>query len=671
MVLFSKEIHNEKSIHLNYQMCGITGFWDFSGQISAKHNLDIIEQVLKTLVHRGPNDSGIWLEPQAGLALGHRRLAILDLSPEGHQPMVSADDRYVITFNGEIYNFLDLRQQLKQLGYPFRGHSDTEVMLAAFSEWGLQVAVDRFVGMFAFALWDRQERTLHLGRDRIGEKPLYYGWMGNTFLFGSELKALKAHPEWRGEIDRNALALFMRHNYIPAPYSIYQGIYKLPPGTTLTLETANPKLTPTPIPYWSAQSVAESGIAHPFSGTDTDAIECLDRLLRDAIRQQMVADVPLGAFLSGGVDSSTVVALMQAQSRQPVKTFTIGFHEDSYNEAKDAKAVAQHLGTDHTELYVTPEEAIATIPKLPALYDEPFADSSQIPTFLVAQLARQYVTVSLSGDGGDELFGGYNRYFWGRRIWQQIGWMPHSLRNTAAHLLTARSPQAWNHTFTRLAPFLPKALKQRLPGDKLHKLAEVLGVESPEAMYLMLVSLWKNPASLVIGASEPMTALTNPQLRANLPDFSQQMMYLDTITYLPGDILTKVDRATMGVSLEARVPFLDHRVVELAWQIPLAMKIRNGQGKWLLRQVLYKYVPPNLIERPKMGFGVPIDSWLRGSLRDWAEDLLSETRLRREGFFDPQPIRQKWAEHLSGDRNWQYYLWNVLMFQAWLDPDLT
>jgi asparagine synthase (glutamine-hydrolysing) len=650
-------------------MCGIVGFWDNSQQFNTDQLVPMVQRMSDTLLHRGPDDGGTWVDAEAGIALGHRRLAIVDLSPEGHQPMVSPDGRYVIVFNGEIYNFLELRRQLEQLGHTFRGHSDTEVMLAAFSQWELEAAVSRFNGMFAFALWDRQERVLHLGRDRLGEKPLYYTWLGQTFLFASELKALRAYPNFNPEINRNALALYLRHNYIPAPYSIYQGVYKLPPACIFTVQLD--EVTAQPVPYWSAKSIAEAGISHPFTGSDTEAISQLDTLLRDAVSLRMVADVPLGAFLSGGIDSSTVVALMQAQRTQPVKTFSIGFCEDSYNEAQYAKAVAQHLGTDHTELYVTPAEAIAVIPKLPTLYDEPFADSSQIPTFLVAQLARQQVTVSLSGDAGDELFAGYNRYFWGRRIWQQVGWIPYPLRNAAASALTMRSPQAWNHTFASLSPLLPATLQQKNPGDKLHKLAEVLAVRNPEALYTGLVSHWKEPESLVLRSSEPVTALSDRQSWENLSDFTQQMMYLDTVTYLPDDILVKVDRATMGVSLEARVPLLDHRVVEFAWQIPLNLKIRNGQGKWLLRQVLYKYVPPSLIERPKMGFGIPIDAWLRDKLRDWAEDLLDERRLQQEGFFNPKPIRQKWSEHLSGDRNWQYYLWDVLMFQAWLDESKT
>ena len=646
-------------------MCGISGFWNLSRQFSTDRLQAIAQQMSDTLLHRGPDDGGIWIDAQVGLALGHRRLAIVDLSPEGHQPMVSADGRYVIVFNGEVYNFLELRGQLKSLGHKFRGHSDTEVMLAAFSQWGLDEAIKCFNGMFAFALWDRQERVLHLGRDRLGEKPLYYGWMGQTFLFASELKALKAHPNFQGEINRDALALFLRYNYIPAPYSIYKGIYKLPPGCVLTWNGTDTH--PTPVSYWSAKEAAELGVAEPFIGSEQEAVAQLEALLQKAVGLRMVADVPLGAFLSGGIDSSTVVALMQAQSSQAVKTFSIGFYEDAYNEAQYAKAVAKHLGTDHTELYVTPEETLAVIPKLPMLYDEPFSDCSQVPTFLLSQLAKHHVTVSLSGDGGDELFAGYNRYFWGRNIWYITGWIPKPLRQSVAQALTSLSPQNWERDFANFNALIPPQLRQFSNGDTLNKLAEILTVSHPEDMYKRLISHWKEPTALVLGSLEPTTVLSDSRCWAKVSSFTESMIYLDIVSYLPDDILVKVDRASMGVSLEGRIPLLDHRVVEFALRVPLSMKIRNGQGKWLLRQVLYKYVPKELIERPKMGFGVPIDRWLRGPLRDWAETLLDETRLREEGFFNPQPIRQKWTEHLAGDRDWQYYLWDVLMFQAWLD----
>lgn len=644
-------------------MCGITGFWDISRQISNDKLPQVVRQMSNTLTHRGPDDSGTWIDGEAGVALGHRRLAIIDLSPEGHQPMLSGDNRYAIVFNGEIYNFLELRRELEQLGHKFRGHSDTEIMLAGFSQWGIYSAVERFNGMFAFALWDRRERVIHLGRDRMGEKPLYYGFTGRTLLFASELKALKAYPDFHPEINRDALASFLRYSYISSPDSIYKGIYKLPPGCILSWDGDD--TPPEPKPYWQVKQAALMGISEPFQGSELEAVNQLEALLKDAVGLRMIADVPLGAFLSGGIDSSTIVALMQAQNSQQVKTFTIGFHEREYNEAQHAKVIAEHLGTNHTELYVTPEDTLTVIPKLPSLYDEPFSDQSQIPTYLVSQLAKESVTVSLSGDGGDELFAGYNRHFLGRSIWQKIGWIPPNLRHIAAGGITAITPGIWDNIFDKVNAVLPKNLRYSSWGDYLHKLAKVLPATNPQSMYAGLVSHWSQ--NIVIGASEHLNAVKAGQLKIDLPDFTQQMLYLDTVTYLPDDILVKLDRASMGVSLEGRIPMLDHRLVEFAWGLPLSMKIRDGMGKWLLRQVLYKYVPKELIERPKMGFGVPIDSWLRGPLREWAAELLDETKLHQQGFLNPQPILKLWEEHLSGKRNWQYHLWDVLMFQAWLE----
>ncbi len=639
-------------------MCGLAGVY-----ARTPPSEDSLRRMGRAIAHRGPDDSGVWLDPEAAMGLVHQRLSIVDLSPAGHQPMASPCGRYVIAFNGEIYNHSELRQTLAHSSW--RGHSDTETLLVAIATWGVEATLKQCIGMFAFALWDRKANTLTLARDRLGEKPLYYGWQGETFLFGSELKALKAHPAFRAEIDRNALTLFLRHNTIPAPYSIYKGIHKLLPGTFLQLHAGQKDSRP--VAYWSAQSTAEEGQRNLFRGSDAEAVAELERLLGHAVGGQMVADVPLGAFLSGGIDSSTVVALMQAQSARPVKTFTIGFNEAGYNEAEHAHVVARHLGTEHTELYVTPKDAMDVIPSLAAIYDEPFADSSQIPTCLVSRLARSHVTVSLSGDGGDELFGGYNRYFWARDLWRKLGWMPRPLRAALAGVLTTVPPASWNTAFQKLEQWLPARLRYANPGDKLHKAAEILAVRSPEEIYLGLVSHWKNPAQLVPGSHEPPTLLTDPAHRADLPDFEHRMMYLDTVTYLPDDILTKVDRAAMSVSLETRVPLLDHRVVEFAWTLPLAMKIRHGQGKWLLRQVLYRHVPQAVMERPKMGFGVPIDHWLRGPLKAWADALIEPGRLTREGFFDPMPIQRKWAEHQSGSRNWSYYLWDVLMFQQWLE----
>lgn len=649
-------------------MCGITGFVDGSGS-NVLALRERVEAMADQLVHRGPDDSGSWIDSSAGIAFGFRRLAILDLSPAGHQPMFSASGRFVIVFNGEVYNFASLRDQMEAKGHQFKGHSDTEVMLAVISECGLQGAVGRLVGMFSFALWDRQEHLLHLVRDRLGIKPLYFGWCGKTFMFGSELKALRAHPEFSLRLDRGALALYVRHNYIPQPHSIYEGISKLRPGCIFTLrrEEANVPGSGRVNAYWSAKEVAEEAARNPFSGSEYEAIEQLDTLLRESVRIRMVADVPLGAFLSGGVDSSTVVALMQAESTRPVRTFTIGFHEQAFNEAAHAKRVAKHLGTEHTELYITETEAQEVIPKLPSLFDEPFADQSQIPTYLVSTLARRIVTVSLSGDGGDELFCGYGRYFRARRLWKAVGRLPVAWLGSFARMIRLFSPQEWNRLVGRTFALLPEQCHLQRPGHRVHGLAECLSAGSGYELYRTIVSQWRHPAELVIGASEPTTLLSDHSEWPKDWSFSYQwMMFIDSVTYLPDDILVKLDRASMGVSLEARVPLLDHRVVEFAARIPLAMKLRARRSKWLLRQVLYRYLPPALVERPKMGFAVPIGAWLRGRLRDWAEDLISETRLHQDGVFRAEPIRKRWAQHLSEEADWSYHLWTILTFQEWL-----
>ena len=642
-------------------MCGITGFIEsFSGNHVELETR--VRRMVDALIHRGPDDGGAWVDVAIGMALGHRRLSILDLSPEGHQPMVSASGRYVISYNGEVYNFAELRSELEIAGAKFRGHSDTEVMLAAFEEWGIEKAVQRFVGMFAFALWDRVERHLTLVRDRLGEKPLYYGWCDKTFLFGSELKALCAHPLWRGDINQAVLASYMRYGYVPLPHSIYLGICKLLPGTWLKISADDPPgHMPVPITYWSAREVA---MQKPLTDlSDAAATDALDSLLRQAVGRQMISDVPLGALLSGGIDSSTIVALMQCQSSEPVRTFSIGFAESDYDEARYAKLIAAHLGTDHTELYLSAEEARGVIPRLPEIYDEPFGDSSQIPTHLVAALARKHVTVALSGDGGDELFGGYNRYFWGRSIWNRIGKLPQGMRSGVGRMMTALSPTEWD----RIGTLLPQRLRQPTLGDRIHKLASVIDIDGPDELYRRLISQHREPGLLIVGADETSIWADAEAAAFGRSDITERMMFHDLVGYLTDDILTKVDRAAMAVSLETRVPLLDYHLVEFAWRLPLAMKIRNGQGKWLLRQVLDRYVPHELIDRPKQGFGVPIDTWLRGPLREWAEELLDEDRLRREGYLHPAPIRKKWDEHLSGRRNWQYWLWNVLMFQAWLE----
>jgi asparagine synthase (glutamine-hydrolysing) len=641
-------------------MCGIAGF--FTPHPLPAGAADTARAMGERLRHRGPDGGDEWLDADAGIALVHRRLAIVDLSPAGFQPMASADGRWVITFNGEIYNHVELRRELEQAGRApaWRGHSDTEVLLAAIVAWGLESAIRRAVGMFAFALWDRQTRALTLGRDRLGEKPLYYGVQGGTLLFGSELKALQAHPAYRAGIDRGALALLLRLGYIPAPWCIHEGIRKLPPGTLLRL--ARPADVDTaPVPYWSVQEAADAGAREPLELDDVGAVDTLDRLLRQSIQGQRMADVPLGAFLSGGIDSSTTVAVMQALSSTPVSTFTIGLPDASLDESAEARAIARHLGTDHTELTVTPEEAQNVIPRLPGLYCEPFADPSQIPTFLVSQLARRHVTVALSGDAGDELFGGYDRYRWAR----QVASVPIALRRAGSAALRALPAQAWSALLAPVAPLLPRELRVGDRADRLRKLATVFGARTDDEVYGQIVSFWPRGACPAIAAPERATAFSEPA--PALCDFDARMMLLDMRTYLPDDILVKVDRAAMAASLETRVPLLDHRIVEFALRLPLHQKVRDGRGKWVLRQLLDRYVPRALVDRPKKGFGIPIHEWLRGPLRSWADDLLAEERLRRAGLIDPAPVRALWRQHLEGRSDWGYRLWPVLMFEAWRD----
>ncbi|HEY4013130.1 MAG TPA: asparagine synthase (glutamine-hydrolyzing) [Polyangiaceae bacterium] len=644
-------------------MCGIAGIWSFRGGTHAELSATA-QRMATALAHRGPDDAGVWVDPSAGIALGHRRLSIVDLSPLGHQPMTSASGRFVLTYNGEIYNFESLRSELAGRGHTFRGHSDTEVLLAAVEEWGASAALQRFNGMFAIALWDARDRALTLARDRFGEKPLYYGLSGDSLLFASELKAFRGHSSFRPRIDRSSLAQYLRYAYVPTPRTIFEGVRKLRPGASIRI-TDKDGVAQTPQSFWSLVAVAQRAEDHRFGGSDEEAIAELDETLRRSIRLRMIADVPLGAFLSGGIDSSTVVALMQAQSLRPVKTFTIGFHEAAYNEAGWAKAVAAHLGTDHTELYVTPDETRAVIPRLPAMYDEPFADASQIPTFLVSQLARRDVTVALSGDGGDELFGGYTRYAWAPTLWRPLSRVPAWARDWAAGVLRLPSPGIVDRALQRIDGFLPERLRQRTPAEKLQKAIDLLGAKSQDDVYFHLVSTWRDPSAIARVQEAPHEVLQNGALP--LRSFTERMMCADGMTYLPDDILVKLDRAAMSVHLESRAPMLDHDLADFAWRLPTDMKIRAGAGKWILREVLARYVPRALFERPKAGFGVPVGPWLRGPLRGWAEACLAQDRLRREGYLEPTAIRETWAAHLAGRTDASFRLWIILMFQAWLE----
>jgi asparagine synthase (glutamine-hydrolysing) len=646
-------------------MCGIVGLLSIGDGTLRQPVAEVARSMANSLVHRGPDDAGVWEDSVVPIALGHRRLAIVDISAAGHQPMPSSDGRFVIAFNGEIYNHLELRAEIESGAAPiqWRGHSDTETLLAAISIWGVEAALVKLVGMFAIALWDREKRDLWLVRDRMGEKPLYWGWAAGQFSFASELKAFSHIPGWKREVDKVALTQFLRYGYVPGPLSICKGIQKLMPGSWLRLSADDRAIVHGN--YWSLEAMARQQRLAVGESTETAMTDKLELLLRQSVQGQMLADVPLGAFLSGGVDSSLVVAVMQSISSRPIKSFTIGFDDTAYDEAVRARAVARHLGTEHTEMYVGDKDVREVIPRLPTLYDEPFADSSQVPTFLLAQLARQHVTVALSGDGGDELFGGYDRYRVAKRLWSVLSKWPTPCRRLAAAAVIAVPGKGWQAGYMALRKLRPATAHVSDAGDKLLKLAELLPAATDRELHLKMVSLKRDPRKIVIDASDEGTE-RGPSHYHGPSDFIEKMMYLDSMVYLPDDILVKVDRAAMGVSLETRVPLLDHRIVQFAWQLPLSLKIRDGQGKWLMRQVLDRYVPRSLIERPKVGFSAPIADWLRGPLREWAEALLDERKLAREGNLRPAVVRQIWEEHLSGYRNWQHLLWALLMFEAWL-----
>lgn len=637
-------------------MCGIYGFLTKS-PLSEGELIHSLNQSSESLFNRGPDACGVWTDTNSGVFLAHRRLSIVDLTPAGSQPMVSNNGRYVVILNGEIYNHKELRSQLLSENIVWKGNSDTETLINCIQFWGIEKTLKSVTGMFAFAVWDREENVLSLARDRIGEKPLYYGWQNGTFHFGSNLGAIKKSTLFIPKVDRDALSLFVRFGYVPTPYSIYKDIFKLEPGTFIRVSLDSTEIVKNI--YWSTLNEIERGVKSSFVGTKDEAIAHLEDLLFKSIEGQMMADVPLGAFLSGGVDSSLIVAMMQSKSSIPINTFSIGFSNELYNEADFAKKVANYLGTNHTEYYVTEKDTLDVIQRLPDLFGEPFADSSQIPTYLVSEIARKSVTVSLSGDAGDELFGGYNRYLFTLKFWNRIKIIPLPIREIISRIASRLSPGLYNKVFG--------FLNYNNVGDKIHKSLNLITSRSQIELYLKFTSVWQNPTDIVLGSKDVSTMHSNFPIQIKNLDFISQMMSVDLMTYLADDILCKVDRAAMGVSLETRVPFLDHKVMEFAFSLPLNYKIYNNQTKWILRQVLYKYVPKELIERPKMGFGIPIDEWLRGELKDWAESLLNKDRLIRDGYFNPEPILEKWQEHLSGKRNWAYQLWNILIFQMWFD----
>ena len=645
-------------------MCGIAGLLDPAASTSADRLGALASAMAAPLEHRGPDDRGVWVDAEAGVAFGHRRLAIIDLGPGGAQPMVSAGGRWVIAYNGEIYNHRQLRHRLERAGTRFRGESDTEALVAAVECWGVDRALDASEGMFAAALWDRRERALHLLRDRFGEKPLYYGWVGAVFAFGSELKAVCALPGFSAELDRRAVARYLRHNCIPAPDTIWRGVRKLLPGHLVTLtHAAIPGVLPEQRCYWSAADAVTAARQRPFVGSDSEMTDQLEDALSEAVAARMIADVPVGAFLSGGIDSSTVVALMQQNATRPVRTFTVGFADRAFDESPDAAAVAAHLGTDHTAVHVGDAEAVEVIARIPEIWDEPFSDVSQIPTYLVSRVARREVTVSLSGDGGDELFAGYNRHAWLDRVWGRAAVLPSGIRRTGSSAL-GRIPPA---LVDQPARMLPAGWRVRNPSTKVVKLARVLAASDPEDAYRALTTHWDDAHSMVIGGDPLDQAGDRDRSPVSDGGITEQMLWSDLVGYLPDDILVKLDRAAMAVSLETRVPFLDRRVLDLAWSLPLQAKLRDGHTKWLLRQVLARHVPAKLVERPKMGFGLPIGPWLRAELAPWAEHLLDEERLRAQGLLDPLPVRRAWDLHRSGRRDLGYELWDVLVLQAWID----
>ena len=644
-------------------MAGITGLYPLHAQHISRDGLAAIaEKMAATLAHRGPDGSGLWQDPHVPLVLAHRRLSVIDLSTDGTQPMESPNGRYQIVFNGEIYNYPALRKDLEEEGASFRGRSDTETLLGAFEVWGINRALQKLNGMFAFALWDREKRQLHLVRDRMGKKPLYIGWAGDSFVFGSELKALRAHPDFKANVNRNALALYMRFGSIPTPHTIYEGVWQMPPGTRLTLVfdllSAGDDLAKDCLPYWNLPRVVEEACHNPLRGSDLELTNQFEDLLRDCVKDRMNSDVPLGALLSGGVDSSAIVALMQAQSSQRISTFCIGFNEKGYDDAAAAQAVSRHLGTDHHEMFVGPKQAQAVVPLLPEIYDEPFADSAQIPTYMLSKFARQDITVALSGDGGDEMLGGYARHQTIPSLWNRVGWWPQGMRNFLAKRIHAVSLETWD----RLGRAQPQC------GARLYKVADLLEQKSMEDIYLHVMSRWTNPTAIVKDSREPLLALHDPAMLPRDLTFAERMMYGDALMHLPNDVMVKIDRASMSVGLETRNPLLDYRLFEFCWRMPADARIRQGQGKWLLRQVLSRHVPDHLFNRSRTsGNGAPVGEWLRGPLQDWAHELLRPLRLEQDGYLNPAPITAAWQEHLDNKGNHDQRLWTVLMFQAWLD----